>query len=235
MDTIYLQWLPGNNGGYDQTFVFDCQIENSRTWTTQEYNPEVNDKSFQTYQITGLVNGKVYVIRMCAKNIIGSSQHTDLISVSTASRGVDRNKILFVVAISILVLIALVFLALLCKWCVERHKRKAGDNKVDVNIPSKAKPSKGEAVFQTEDETINMKSNNLTQIKNYEKEEINRACQLEEILCSECITKSDKIKMCIQDNKKQMKKKSKKSKKIRNEFNGSTNHAYAKENSTTSF
>ncbi|XP_052099533.1 semaphorin-2A-like isoform X3 [Mytilus californianus] len=211
VDTIYLQWLPGNNGGYTQTFVFDYQIESSSSWTTQEYNQGVIDESFQTYQITGLVNGKVYVIKMCAKNIIGSSQHTDVISVSTASRGVDRYKILFVVAISILVLIALVFLAILCKWCFERHKRKADDNKVGANIPSKAKPSNGEAVFQTEDETINMKSNNLTQIKNYEKEEINRARQLEEILCSECITKFDKIKMCIQD------------------------HAYAKENSTTSF
>lgn len=220
-DTIYLQWLPGKNEGYDQTFVFDYQIESSSAWTTQEYNPEVNDKSVQTYQITGLVHDKVYVIRMCAKNIFGSSKHTDLIAVSTASRGVNLFIILFAIAISIL----LIVLLLIC--FIERKKRRADDNKVGANILMKAKPSNGQSVVQNEDEE---KSNNSVQIKIYDNEETNRVFQLEEILCSECITKCDKIKMCMQHNRKHMKKKSKK---IKNGVNGSTNSAYANENSTT--
>lgn len=87
VDTLYLRWIPGYNGGYDQTFVFDYRIESASSWSTQEYNPDVSDISILMYQLTGLANGKVYSIRMCAKNIIGSSQHTATISISTASTG----------------------------------------------------------------------------------------------------------------------------------------------------
>lgn len=87
-DTIDLRWLAGYNGGYDQTFVFDYRVEKASSWCTQEYNPDVSDKSLQTYQISGLANGKLYEVRMCAKNSIGSSPHTATISVSTASTGI---------------------------------------------------------------------------------------------------------------------------------------------------
>lgn len=87
-DTIDLRWLAGYNGGYDQTFVFDYRIEKTSSWNTQEYNPDVSDKSVQTYQINELANGKLYEVRMCAKNSIGSSGYTSTISVSTASTGI---------------------------------------------------------------------------------------------------------------------------------------------------
>ncbi|CAG2229588.1 unnamed protein product [Mytilus edulis] len=87
-DTIDLRWLAGYNGGYDQTFVFDYRIEKTSSWNTQEYNPDVSDKSIQTYQINELANGKLYEVRMCAKNWIGSSGYTSTISVSTASTGI---------------------------------------------------------------------------------------------------------------------------------------------------
>lgn len=87
-DTIDLRWLAGYNGGYDQTFVFDYRIEKTSSWNTQEYNPDVSDKSVQTYQITGLANGKLYEVKMCAKNNLGSSGYTSTISVSTASTGI---------------------------------------------------------------------------------------------------------------------------------------------------
>ncbi|XP_052099535.1 semaphorin-2A-like isoform X2 [Mytilus californianus] len=160
IDKIDLRWLPGYNGGYDQTFVFEYQIESASSWSVQEYNPDVSDKSIQTYQITGLASGKVYAIRMCAKNSIGSSPHTASISVSTAIT--DVYTILFIITICIL---ASVILFICCKWCFERQKRKPTDNQVDADIQIKAKPLNGEVVFQIEDEK---KSNNNQQIKHLE-------------------------------------------------------------------
>ncbi|CAC5398337.1 unnamed protein product [Mytilus coruscus] len=222
VDTIYLQWLPGNKKGYDQTFVFDYQIESASSWSTQEYNPVVSDKNIQTYQLTGLANGVVYRIRMSAKNIIGSSQHTATISISTASTGSDSliNNIPFVITISVLVivLIVLVLLVMCCKLYYERKTRKPNDNQVDTGVQNKGKPLNGEVDFRIEDEK---KSNNLKQIKNVE--ERIRRCQLENILCDKC-RNSDDIKLYIKHHEKPMKiKKSKKRlRKMRKEFNGST-------------
>ncbi|XP_063432673.1 semaphorin-2A-like [Mytilus trossulus] len=230
-DQIDVRWLAGYNGGYDQTFVFDYRIEKASSWSTQEYNPDFSDKSIQTYQITGLENGKLYEVRMCSKNSIGRSPHTATISVSTAIT--DLYFILFITTLCILILAILVGFVCMRNWCFKRHKGKLTDNQVDADIQIKSKSSNGNMVLKTKDET---KSNNLTQIKNYEKEEINQ--KLKDILCNGCITKCDEIiKMVLQtlNDKKQKKRKTKKSKENKNSLHGLTNHTYANENSTTSF
>ncbi|XP_076102250.1 semaphorin-2A-like [Mytilus galloprovincialis] len=234
-DTIDLRWLAGYNGGYDQTFVFDYRIEKTSSWNTQEYNPDDSDKSVQTYQINELANGKLYEVRMCAKNRIGSSGYTSTISVSTASTESDLYHVYIILFITTICVLAFIVISICCKCYFDTQKRKLADNQVDADIQIKANPSNEKMVFQTENETVITKSNNLTQIKNYEAEDINQ--KLEDILCSECITKSDKIKMCLHDDNKQKKKKTKKSKKSKNGVNGSANpaYAYAKENNTTSF
>jgi hypothetical protein len=75
-----IKWIPGYNGGDEQTFNIQYRIINeSKIWTTQEI-PKYNR---QTYTLVGLQGDTWYKLRMFAKNKFDRSRVTYIQSIST--------------------------------------------------------------------------------------------------------------------------------------------------------
>ena len=75
-----VEWIPGYNGGHEQTFRIQYRIINeSKMWITQEI-PEYNK---QTYILSDLQGDTWYELRMFAENKFDKSSVTDIQSIST--------------------------------------------------------------------------------------------------------------------------------------------------------
>ena len=73
-------WIPGYNGGHEQTFNIQYRIINeSKTWFTQQI-PQYNK---QTYTLTGLQGNTRYELIMFAENKFDKSSTTYMQSIST--------------------------------------------------------------------------------------------------------------------------------------------------------
>jgi hypothetical protein len=75
-----IEWIPGYNGGDEQTFNIQyCIINESKIWTTQEI-PKYNR---QNYTLIGLQGDTWYKLRMFAKNKFDRSRVTYIQNIST--------------------------------------------------------------------------------------------------------------------------------------------------------
>jgi hypothetical protein len=75
-----VEWIPGYNGGHEQTFRIQYRIINeSKIWITQEI-PQYNK---QTYILSDLQGDTWYELRMFAANKFDKSSVTDKQSIST--------------------------------------------------------------------------------------------------------------------------------------------------------
>ena len=75
-----VEWIPGYNGGHEQTFSIQYRIINeSKIWFTQEI-PNYNRL---TYLISGLQGDTCYEMRMFAHNKFDRSSVTDIQSILT--------------------------------------------------------------------------------------------------------------------------------------------------------
>ena len=75
-----IEWIPGYNGGHEQTFSIQYRIVNeSKIWITKEI-PEYNKP---TYTLSGLQGDTWYELRMFSKNKFDRSSVTDIQSIST--------------------------------------------------------------------------------------------------------------------------------------------------------
>jgi hypothetical protein len=75
-----IEWIPGYNGGHEQTFNIQYRLVNeTKTWLTQQI-PQYNR---QTYSLSGLQGDTWYEVRMFAKNKFDSSSVTDIQIIST--------------------------------------------------------------------------------------------------------------------------------------------------------
>jgi hypothetical protein len=75
-----IEWIPGYDGGHEQTFKIQYRIVNkSKIWMTQEIPPY--DK--KTYILSGLQSNTWYELRMFAENKFDRSSVTDIQSKST--------------------------------------------------------------------------------------------------------------------------------------------------------
>ena len=72
------EWIPGYNGGYEQTFNIQYRIINE-SWITQKI-PKYNR---QSYTLVGLEGDKWYELRMFAENKFDRSLVTYIQSIST--------------------------------------------------------------------------------------------------------------------------------------------------------
>ena len=78
--SIVIEWIPGYNGGHEQTFSIQYRIVNeSKIWITKEI-PEYNK---QTYTLSGLKGDTWYELRMFSENKFDRSSVTDIQSIST--------------------------------------------------------------------------------------------------------------------------------------------------------
>ena len=74
-----VEWIPGYNGGHEQTFNIQYRIVNESTWITQKI-PQYNK---QTYILSELQSNTWYELRMFARNRYDRSSVTDIQIIST--------------------------------------------------------------------------------------------------------------------------------------------------------
>ena len=75
-----VEWIPGYNGGHEQTFNIQYRITNeSKIWFTREI-PHYNRL---TYLLSGLQRDTCYELRMFAQNKFDRSSVTDIQSILT--------------------------------------------------------------------------------------------------------------------------------------------------------
>ena len=75
-----VEWIPGYNGGHEQTFNIQYRIVNeSKRWIPQQI-PQYNK---QTYTLLGLQGTTWYELRIFAENKFYKSSVTDIQSIST--------------------------------------------------------------------------------------------------------------------------------------------------------
>ena len=82
--TIEIRWVAGFDGGVEQTFVLEYRLSKTTSWNTFYPNWTGLEEDPQYFELSGLSSGSVYDIQMYARNTIGNSAKTDIISVSTA-------------------------------------------------------------------------------------------------------------------------------------------------------
>jgi hypothetical protein len=79
-----VEWIPGYNGGHEETFRIQYRVVNeSQIWITQEI-PLYNN---QPYILSGLQSDTWYELRMFAENKLDRSSVTDIQSISTVCFG----------------------------------------------------------------------------------------------------------------------------------------------------
>ena len=91
--TIEIRWVAGFNGGVDQTFVLEYRLSKTTSWNT--FYPKFSglEEDPQYFELSGLSSGNVYDIQMYARNTVGNSPKTDIISVPTTTISVPTTTI----------------------------------------------------------------------------------------------------------------------------------------------
>ncbi|XP_052244411.1 nephrin-like isoform X1 [Dreissena polymorpha] len=85
---IELEWIPGFNGGEQQTFIINYTDTNLEIWNAIR----VPDNS-TTHTLRGLKPDTTYKVKMRAENIIGNSTWTDYIEISTLAEIDDKGYV----------------------------------------------------------------------------------------------------------------------------------------------
>ena len=91
--TIEIRWVAGFDGGVDQTFVLEYRLSKTTSWNTFYPNLIGLEEDPQYFELSGLSSGSVYDIQMYARNTVGNSAKTDIISVSTTTISVPTTII----------------------------------------------------------------------------------------------------------------------------------------------
>ena len=90
---IEIRWVAGFDGGVDQTFVLEYRLSKTTSWNTFYPNFTRLEENPQYFELSGLSSGSVYDIQMYARNTVGNSPKTDIISVSTTIISVSTTTI----------------------------------------------------------------------------------------------------------------------------------------------
>jgi hypothetical protein len=90
---IEIRWVAGFDGGVDQTFVLEYRLSKATSWNTSYPNWTGLEEDPQYFELSGLSSGSVYDIQMYARNTVGNSLKTNIISVSTTIISVPTTTI----------------------------------------------------------------------------------------------------------------------------------------------
>lgn len=71
-------WLPGNSGHFQQSFIIKYRSLQTKNWTTVEHSLNAGRQTVQ-----GLSENMNYTVYMFARNIIGNSDETDTVTITT--------------------------------------------------------------------------------------------------------------------------------------------------------
>jgi hypothetical protein len=77
--------VAGFDGGVDQTFVLEYRLSKTTSWNTSYPNWTGLEEDPQYFELSGLSSGSVYDIQMYARNTVGNSLKTNIISVPTTT------------------------------------------------------------------------------------------------------------------------------------------------------
>jgi hypothetical protein len=100
--TIEICWVAGFDGGVDQTFVLKYRLSKTTSWNTSYPNLIGLEEDPQYFDLSGLSSGSVYDIQMYARNTVGNSLKTNIISVSTTGAGIFYSLIRLLYSITVI-------------------------------------------------------------------------------------------------------------------------------------
>ncbi|XP_046558354.1 protein turtle homolog B-like [Haliotis rubra] len=89
--SVWLSWLPGFNGGHPQMFPIEYRQFATRTWTVYKSYDDTGE--MMVVEVTGLISGGIYIIRLHAKNHYGNSDGYVLVESVTAGDPPDQQKL----------------------------------------------------------------------------------------------------------------------------------------------
>ena len=97
--------MAGFDGGVDQTFVLEYRLSKTTSWNTFYPNLIGLEEDPQYFELSGLSSGSVYDIQMYARNTVGNSPKTDIISVSTIGAGIFYSLIGYCIQLPLFILL----------------------------------------------------------------------------------------------------------------------------------
>ena len=100
--TIEICWVAGFDGGVDQTFVLKYRLSKTTSWNTSYPNLIGLEEDPQYFELSGLSSGSVYDIQMYARNTVGNSLKTNIISLSTTGAGIFYSLIRLLYSITVI-------------------------------------------------------------------------------------------------------------------------------------
>ena len=85
--SITVTWIPGYNGGHQQTFHLQYRVSGSDEWKLVDIpnNHKEEQSDLMSYTLTELQDETLYELRMYAVNKFNSSLHTQIIEKQTSA------------------------------------------------------------------------------------------------------------------------------------------------------
>ncbi|XP_076102249.1 uncharacterized protein LOC143071661 isoform X4 [Mytilus galloprovincialis] len=80
---LVIEWMSGFSGDESQVFVLEFRKYDEIHWSSAEVNETDKQNDLQSFELTGLTEGQIYEIRICAENSFGRSQFTEILTAST--------------------------------------------------------------------------------------------------------------------------------------------------------
>ncbi|XP_063432671.1 uncharacterized protein LOC134714904 isoform X2 [Mytilus trossulus] len=80
---LVIEWMSGSSEDESQVFVLEFRKYDEINWSTAYVNETDTQSDLQSFELTGLTEGQIYKIRICAQNSFGRSQFTEILTVST--------------------------------------------------------------------------------------------------------------------------------------------------------
>ncbi|XP_052805544.1 synaptogenesis protein syg-2-like [Mya arenaria] len=119
VDTIYIEWTPGFDGGLPQKFHVEYREVGASVW-----RKEVVTSIQSNYTIVGLNEGTMYEIRVYSTNDIGRSYASDAITVSTLKQLESGKSLMVLIILSVGVVCGIVLVVILIVIIKRRKKWK---------------------------------------------------------------------------------------------------------------
>ncbi|XP_071167146.1 uncharacterized protein [Mytilus edulis] len=80
---LVIEWMSGFSGDEPQVFVLEFRKYDEIHWSSAKVNETDKQSDLQSFELTGLTEGQIYKIRICAENSFGRSHFTEILTVST--------------------------------------------------------------------------------------------------------------------------------------------------------
>lgn len=85
-NTVTVEWTPGQNGGFVQTFMIQYRTEGENKWKEDFVVEQKNESISTKVVLENLTANSIYIVRMHSMNVEGNSSFTTEQIVRTLSK-----------------------------------------------------------------------------------------------------------------------------------------------------